>query len=197
MQRVWVEKFYVKCIKNMSRIGKKLINIPEKTEINVKSQEITVKGPKGELNHKIRPEIAVEIEDDKVKVIIQKESKRSNAFLGLERSLISNMITGVIEGFEKKLELHGVGYRARMEGSTLVIEAGFSHPVKMKFSDDDIDVSIEEGKIKIAGIDKAKVGQVAAKIRKVRPPEPYKGKGIRYEGEKIIRKEGKKAVGSE
>lgn len=181
----------------MSRIGKKPINISEKVEVNVDGQDVVVKGPKGELNRTIRSEIAVKIEDGKVKIAIQKESKRSNAFLGLERSLISNMITGVTEGFEKKLELHGVGYRARMEGNTLVIEAGFSHPVKMEFPDEDIDINVEEGKIVVTGIDKAKVGQIASKIRNVRPPEPYKGKGIRYVGEEIVRKEGKKAVGSE
>lgn len=181
----------------MSRIGKKPINIPEKAEVSIKGQKIIVKGLKGELNRSIRPEIAASQENGKIKLIIQKKSKRSNSFLGLERSLISNMIAGVTEGFEKKLELHGVGYRARMEGNTLVIEAGFSHPVKMEFSDDDIDIAVEEGKIVVSGIDKARVGQIASKIRDVRPPEPYKGKGIRYEGEEIVRKEGKKAVGSE
>jgi large subunit ribosomal protein L6 len=106
------------------------------------------------------------------------------------------MVKGVTDGFEKKLEMKGVGYRARMEGNTLVVEAGFSHPVKREFPDD-IKVNVEEGKIVVSGIDKAKVGQIAAKIRKIRPPEPYKGKGIRYVGEEITLKEGKKAVGSE
>lgn len=180
----------------MSRIGKQPINIPENVEVTIKGQDVTVKGPKGELNRTVRPEIAVKNEDGKVKLSIQKESKRSNPFLGLERSLVFNMIKGVTDGFQKKLELHGVGYRARMEGTTLVVEAGFSHPVKREFPDD-VKVEVEKGKIVISGIDKAKVGQIAAKIRDIRPPEPYKGKGIRYEGEEITLKEGKKAVGAE
>ncbi len=180
----------------MSRIGKKPINIPEKVEVTIKGQDITVKGPKGELNHTVRPEIAVKQEEEKIKLSIQKDTKRSNPFLGLERSLVFNMVKGVTDGFEKRLEMKGVGYRARMEGTTLVVEAGFSHPVKKDFTDD-VKVNVEEGKIVVSGIDKAKVGQIAAKIRKIRPPEPYKGKGIRYVGEEITLKEGKKAVGSE
>jgi large subunit ribosomal protein L6 len=180
----------------MSRIGKKPINIPEKVEITINGQDVTIKGPKGELSRTVRPEILIKKEDGKIKLSIQKEGKKSNPFLGLERSLAFNMVKGVTDGFEKKLEMKGVGYRARMEGNTLVVEAGFSHPVKREFPDD-IKVNVEEGKIVVSGIDKAKVGQIAAKIRKIRSPEPYKGKGIRYVGEEITLKEGKKAVGSE
>jgi len=192
-----VERFFVKYIKDMSRIGLKPIEIPKDVEVKIDKRNVIVKGPKGQLERKIRPEIGIEEKDGNLELRIVRENKRSNAFLGLERSLVANMVEGVSKGFEKTLELHGVGYRARMEGETLVIEVGFSHPVEMNFPDEDIDVQIEKGKIKVSGIDKAKVGRIAAKIRDVRPPEPYKGKGIRYEGEEIIKKEGKKAVGSE
>ncbi len=180
----------------MSRIGKKPINIPSTADVEINGRLVRVKGPKGELERKIRPEIGIKKEGESLQLTIEKETKKSKAFLGLERSLVANMVHGVTEGFEKKLELHGVGYRARTEGRTLVIEVGFSHPVKMD-PPEDVSVEVEKGKIKVSGIEKAKVGEVAAKIRAVRPPEPYKGKGIRYEGEEIIRKEGKKAVGTE
>ncbi len=180
----------------MSRLGKKPIEIPDGVTVEIKGKLITVKGPKGELERRIRPEIGVRQNDDSIEFFVEKQSRRSKAFWGLERSLCSNMIEGVSKGFEKVLELHGVGYRARMEGEDLVIEVGFSHPIKMNFSSN-VDVTVEKGKIKVSGIDKCAVGQIAAKIRKVRPPEPYKGKGIRYEGEEIIKKEGKKAVSSE
>jgi len=180
----------------MSRTGKKPIKIPEAVTVDIDGRAVNVKGPKGELKRKIRPEIGVKKEEGELKVFISKEDKKSKAFLGLERSLLSNMITGVTDGFEKVLELHGVGYRARMEGQTLVVEAGFSHPVKMD-PPEDAEIAVEEGKIKVSGIEKERVGQVAAKIRAIRPPEPYKGKGIRYEGEEIVRKEGKKAISTE
>ncbi len=180
----------------MSRIGKKPIKLPESVDLEIDGKTVKVKGPKGELEREIRPEIGVEKKDDTLVFKIEKETKRAPAFLGLERSLSFNMVKGVTDGFEKVLELHGVGYRARMEGTTLVVEAGFSHPVKME-TPDEVDITVEKGKIKVSGIKKEKVGQVAAKIRDIRPPEPYKGKGIRYEGEEIMRKEGKKAVGSE
>lgn len=180
----------------MSRLGKKPIQIPEKVEVNLDKRTVKVKGPKGELERKIRPEIKIEKKDDYLQLEIQVESKKSKAFLGLERSLVSNMIEGVNKGFEKKLEMKGVGYRARMEGATLVVEAGFSHPVKMD-PPTGIEITVEKGKIKVSGIKKEQVGQVAAKIRDIRPPEPYKGKGIRYVGEEVFRKEGKKAVTAE
>ncbi len=180
----------------MSRIGKKLITIPEKTEVEMDGKNVKVKGPKGELERKMRSEIGIKKEENQLHLFIKKETKNSNAFFGLERSLIFNMVKGVNDGFEKILELQGVGYRARLEGEELVIEAGFSHPIKLK-SPEDVSLQVEKGKIKVSGIDKCKVGQTAAKIRAIRPPEPYKGKGIRYEGEEIIRKEGKKAVGSD
>ena len=180
----------------MSRIGKKPIQIPEKVDLNIDGKDVKVKGPKGELQKTVRKEIGLNLEDNKLVLSIEIDDKRSPAFLGLERSLINNMIKGVTDGFEKILVMQGVGYRARMEGTTLVIEAGFSHPIKME-TPEGVDISVEKGEIKISGIEKERVGQVAAKIRDIRPPEPYKGKGIRYKGEKIVRKEGKKAVGSE
>ncbi len=191
-----MEKFYVKYTKHMSRIGKKPIQIPEKVDLNIDGKDVKVKGPKGELQKTVRKEIGLNLEDNKLVLSIEIDDKRSPAFLGLERSLINNMIKGVTDGFEKILVMQGVGYRARMEGTTLVIEAGFSHPIKME-TPEGVDISVEKGEIKISGIEKERVGQVAAKIRDIRPPEPYKGKGIRYKGEKIVRKEGKKAVGSE
>ncbi len=190
------EKFYVKYTKNMSRIGKKPIQIPEKVDLEIDGKTVRVKGPKGELERTIRDEIGLEEKEDQLILKIEKEDKRSPAFLGLERSLIFNMVVGVTDGFEKSLEMKGVGYRARMEGATLVIEAGFSHPIKME-TPEGVDISVEKGEIKVSGIKKEQVGQVAAKIRDIRPPEPYKGKGIRYKGEEVVRKEGKKAVGSE
>ncbi len=180
----------------MSRIGKKPIEIPDKVDVEIDGKTVKVKGPKGELERTIRPEIAAEKKDGELIVSIKKDSKRSPAFLGLERSLLFNMVKGVTDGFEKRLVMKGVGYRARMEGTTLVLEVGFSHPVKME-TPDEIEIGVEKGEIKVSGIKKEKVGQVAAKIRDVRPPEPYKGKGIRYKGEEVVRKEGKKAVGSE
>ncbi len=186
----------MKYIRNMSRIGKKPIEIPEGVTVNIKDREVVVEGPKGKLERKIRPEISIAEKDGALELVEKIKNKKSNAFLGMERSLVANMIEGVSKGFEKFLEMHGVGYRARMEGEKLIIEVGFSHPVEM-VAPEGVDLDVEKSKIKVSGIDKCQVGQFAAKIRAVRPPEPYKGKGIRYEGEEIIRKEGKKAVGSE
>ncbi|MGM0439230.1 MAG: 50S ribosomal protein L6 [Patescibacteria group bacterium] len=180
----------------MSRIGKKPIQLPEKVDLEIDGKTVKVKGPKGELERTIRPEIKAEEKDGELVLTIDKDTKKSPAFLGLERSLLFNMVKGVTDGFEKVLEMKGVGYRARMEGTTLVVEAGFSHPVKME-TPDEVTIEVEKGEIKVKGIKKEKVGQVAAKIRDIRPPEPYKGKGIRYKGEEVVRKEGKKAVGSE
>ena len=177
----------------MSRIGKKPITIPEGVEIKIEDSEIRVKGPKGELKREIRPEIKVEIKEKEILVSPLKETKKTKAFWGLTRALINNMVKGVIEGYEKKLQIEGVGYKARVEGEYLILEVGFSHPVKIK-QPEGINFSVEKNIITVSGIDKELVGQVAAKIRKVRPPEPYKGKGIRYLGEQIRKKAGKKMV---
>jgi len=201
----------------MSRIGKKPISIPESVEVKIENNTVTVKGPKGELRKEVRPEIKVEInpvrdsedrekprkecisnggKENEILVSPEKETKKTNAFWGLTRTLIFNMIKGVTEGYEKKLEIQGVGYKANLEGEDLVLQVGFSHPVKMD-KVEGIKFEVEKNIITISGIDKELVGQVAAKIRKVRPPEPYKGKGIRYVGEEVRRKAGKKVVTAE
>ena len=180
----------------MSRIGKKPIEIPKGVEVKIEDNVVIVKGPKGELQKKIRPEIKVEIKENEILVSPEKETKKTNAFWGLTRTLISNIIKGVTEGYEKKLEIQGVGYKANLEGEDLVLQVGFSHSVKID-KVGGIKFEVEKNIIAISGIDKELVGQVAAKIRKVRPPEPYKGKGIRYVGEEVRRKAGKKVVTAE
>ena len=177
----------------MSRIGKKPIEIPDNVEVKIEEQTILVKGPKGELSREILPEIKVVIEDKKILVLPKVKTKRSSAFWGLTRALLDNLVKGVTLGYEKKLEMRGVGYRANMEGDDLILHLGFSHPVKVK-SPEGIKFSVEKNIISVSGIDKELVGQVASKIRKVRPPEPYKGKGVRYLGEAVRRKVGKKAA---
>jgi large subunit ribosomal protein L6 len=183
----------------MSRVGKKPILIPESVEIKTEGQTVTIKGPKGELKRSIRPEIKLELKEGKLHVLPQElklrkqESKRIKAFLGLTRSLLACMVEGVIKGYEKKLEIEGVGYRVNLEGGDLVMKVGYSHPVKVKVLPG-INFSVEKNTITVSGIDKELVSQMAAKIRKIQPPEPYKGKGIRYAGEVVKRKLGKKVV---
>ncbi len=177
----------------MSRVGKKPILIPQGVTIKIDGQKIMVSGPKGELERKVRPEIKVELKDNQIILSLQSESKQAAAFWGLFRSLIFNMVEGVVNGFEKKLEMHGLGYRASKEGEDLVLQVGFSHPVKIDVPDG-ISFAVEKNIVIVSGIDKEKVTQMAAKIRKVRPPEPYKGKGIRYQGEKVRRKTGKRVA---
>jgi len=177
----------------MSRIGKKPIKIPESVKVEVEDQKVKISGPKGELVQEVRPEIKVEIKEGEILLSPRRESNKSRAFWGLYRTLISNKILGVTEGFEKKLEIQGVGYRASVEGEGLVLNIGFSHPVEIK-SPEGITFSVDKNIITVSGIDKAKVGEVAARIKRVRKVEPYKGKGIRYVGEKVRRKEGKRVV---
>jgi len=185
----------------MSRVGKKPIKIPEGVEVKLEEGKVSVSGPKGEISREIRPEIKVEIKDGEVLVspketkLNPREGKRSRAFWGLTRALIANLIEGVKEGFEKQLEIQGVGYRAVLEEEELILYVGFSHPAKIKIPQG-IQVSVEKSIIKVAGSDKELVGQVAANIRKVKKPEPYKGKGIRYVGEVVRGKVGKKAAGT-
>jgi len=180
----------------MSRIGRKPIEIPREVEVSVEENQITVKGPKGELQREVRPEIGVEVKERKILVFPKKETKKTKAFWGLTRALISNMVRGVTEGYEKKLQMEGVGYKASLEEEDLVLQVGFSHPVKVK-QPGGVNFSVDKNIITISGIDKELVGQIAARIRAVRPPEPYKGKGIRYLGEEIRRKTGKKAMAAE
>ncbi len=179
----------------MSRIGKLPIEIPAGIEVNIKGNEINIKGPKGALSLNFNPEINVKVEDNLIIVTRNNDQKKSKALHGLIRSLVSNLIIGVSKGFEKKLEIHGVGYRAEGGGNKITLHLGFSHPVNLETPEG---VSIELDKkeknlLIITGIDKQKVGQFAAEIRKLRKPEPYKGKGIRYRGEYVPRKAGKKA----
>jgi len=177
----------------MSRIGRKPIEIPQGVEVKIDDRKVLVKGPKGELFFEVRPEIKVEVKEGKVLLTPQIETKNTKAFWGLTRALLQNMVKGVTEGYEKKLEMEGVGYKANLEGQDLVLNVGFSHPVKIK-APEGIKFAVEKNMITVSGVDKGLVGQTAAKIRKVRPPEPYKGKGIRYVGEQIRRKVGKRAV---
>lgn len=180
----------------MSRIGKKPIQIPEGVEVKIEGDLIMVKGPKGELKNQIRPEIKVEIKDKEIEFKPVIFHKGMPALWGTYRSLVSNMIEGATKGFEKTLEIEGVGYRAALEGKDLAVSLGYSHPIKVK-APQGIEFKIEKNMIKIFGIDKQLVGQVAAEIRAKRKPEPYKGKGIKYQGEIIRRKTGKKAVATE
>ena len=175
----------------MSKIGKKPIEIPEDVKVEIKNQEIEVEGKLGKLKKTFPKEIKPIIKERKIFVNFQGKREKKPLW-GTWRSLIANMIKGVKEGFKKELELHGVGYRAQKEGKKLILRVGFSHPVEYEIPDD-IEIEVKKNVISVFGKDKEKVGQVAAEIRKIRPPEPYKGKGIRYKGEVILRKVSKKA----
>jgi len=178
----------------MSRVGKKPIIIPEGVEIKIDDQKVTVKGPKGEISREFRPEIKIEAKDDEILVSPQQEKlKEIRALWGLTRMLIFNMVEGVTSGFEKKLEIEGIGFKAETSGDEFVLYVGFSHPVKLKIPEG-IKISVEKNVIVVSGIDKELVGQFSAIIRKTKPVEPYKGKGIKYTGEIVRRKVGKKVV---
>ncbi|KKR86546.1 MAG: 50S ribosomal protein L6 [Candidatus Curtissbacteria bacterium GW2011_GWA1_41_11] len=178
-----VEKF-------MSKIGKLPVSIPDGVAVNVADNAVKVSGPKGELSFSFRPEIKVEIDNNAIKVVRKNDTKFVKALHGLTRSLIANMVKGVTEGHNKQLELVGVGYRASKQGDSLVLNVGYSHPVVIE-SLPGIQLDTKENKIIVSGADKALVGEIAATIRRVRPPEPYKGKGIKYVDEIIRRKAGK------
>lgn len=187
----------------VSRVGKKSILIPEGVKVTVMNNLVSVKGSRGELQREVHPELVVEVKThgeegkDQSEIVIRPRapSKKSSALWGLMRSLIANMIEGVSRGFEKKLEFEGIGYRALVEGDTLVMQLGFSHPVRFK-APPSIKFLVEKNMISVSGFDKEEVGRVASLIRAQKPPEPYKGKGIRYQGEVVRRKAGKKAVAS-
>ena len=177
----------------MSRIGRKPINVPDGVEVDVAPGRVTVKGPKGELVQVIDTDMSLEREDGVLTVTRPTDRGDHRALHGLTRSLISNMVEGVTDGFEKRLEIQGVGYRASLSGKTLNLSLGFSHPVAIE-APAGIEFEVPSAtEIVVRGIDKQLVGQVAADIRKRRPPEPYKGKGIRYRGENVMRKVGKRA----
>ena len=175
----------------MSRVGKKPIPIPEKVKITLKDRFITVKGDKGTLSRTIHEDVDLKISDNVIEVLTKTDTKKNFALQGLTRSLVDNMVTGVDKGFERVLEINGIGYRAEVKGSTLVLNLGFSNPVNFELPKD-VSASVDKNTIiKLACIDKEVLGQTAASIRKLRPPEPYKGKGIKYAEERIIRKAGK------
>jgi large subunit ribosomal protein L6 len=177
----------------MSRIGKQFINIPEKVNVKLDGQKILVDGPKGSLSRILPSLICCTLDDANQKLFLEKtqETKLSQALYGLSRTLVANMVTGVSSGFEKRLQITGVGYRAQLEGTDLVLNMGYSHPVKM-ITPNGLVVKVENPtSVLVSGMQKDMVGEFAAKIRSVRPPEPYKGKGIAYEGEVIRRKAGK------
>ena len=179
----------------MSRIGKKIIQIPDKVEVKIDSGLVLVKGPKGELKQRMVREIEVEQSDKELVVKVMNENdKKQRSLWGTFRQLIANMILGVTEGFEKKLEVNGVGYRTEIKGNELVLNVGFSHPVHFKMPEG-IQIQVEKNLITVGGIDKQLVGETAARIRKIKKPEPYKGKGIKYVDEVIRRKAGKQAKG--
>lgn len=181
----------------MSKIGRKPIVIKEGITVTVENQTVTVQGQKGTMVYKIPDAISVAFGEGRIVVSQKKDSENAGALFGLTRATIANMIKGVSEGFEKKLELSGVGYRAQVAGKDLLLSVGFSHPVVIK-APVGIIFSVAENVITVAGSDNVLVGNLAAKIRAIRPPEPYKGKGIKYTGEKVRRKAGKaaKAVGA-
>jgi len=179
----------------MSRVGKQPIEIPAAVTVEIKGQKVAVKGPRGALSREFRDEIKIEQQENQIIVTPKVETNQSKALWGLSRTLLANMISGVSKGYEKKLEIEGVGYRAALDGDSLNLQLGFSHPIKMK-TPQDMTISVDKNVIIVGGIDKEQVGQFAASIRKIRPPEPYKGKGIRYEGEVVRRKLGKKAAGA-
>lgn len=179
----------------MSRIGKMPIAVPAGVDVKVENNLVTVKGPKGKLSHQFSRELGIALEDGSVVVTRPSDDKKHRSLHGLTRTLIHNMVEGVVNGYSKTLEIDGVGYRAQKQGKNLVMNLGFSHQVIVPETDDiQIDVP-QPNQIVIKGIDKQKVGQFAAEVREKRLPEPYKGKGIHYLGERIIRKEGKAGKG--
>ncbi len=182
----------------MSRIGRAPISVPPKVQVTWTDENyVTVKGPKGELSSQVNPALTLNLENGTLTVSRPSDSKEHKAIHGLYRTLVNNMIEGVTKGYTKQLEIHGVGYRAAKVGENLVIQVGYSHPVEVQppsgisFTIDGVDPATKATKLSVGGIDKQLVGEVAAKIRRVRKPEPYKGKGIRYAGEAIRRKAGK------
>lgn len=179
----------------MSRIGRMPINVPAGVTVTVNGNTVTVKGPKGTLTREFNKDISIAMEDGKILVSRPSDEKEHRALHGLSRTLISNMITGVTDGFEKGLEINGVGYRAAKTGKKLNLILGYSHPVDVEEPEGITFDVPAPNKIVVKGVDKQKVGQIAAQIRELRGPEPYKGKGIKYENEVIRRKEGKAGKG--
>ena len=178
----------------MSRIGRRPVAIPSGVTVRCESGRISVKGPKGALEGPLPGGVDVEVADGQAKIARSGDDGPTRALHGLTRAALANMITGVTKGFVRELEIQGVGYRAEVKGKKLVMALGFSHPVEMAIPEG-LSVSVQENRIKVEGSDRERVGQFASDVREVRPPEPYKGKGIRYVGERVRRKVGKAAVG--
>jgi large subunit ribosomal protein L6 len=176
----------------MSRIGKKAVTVPGGVTATVNGQEVAVKGPKGELKHVLADAIVAKLDKGHIEVAMREDTKDARAMWGMSRTMVANLVAGVTEGFTKKLDITGVGYRAAVQGSNLQLQLGYSHDVSYPIPKGIQVVCPKPTEIVVTGIDKQKVGQVAAEIRRFRPPEPYKGKGVRYSGEFILRKEGKK-----
>jgi large subunit ribosomal protein L6 len=176
----------------MSRIGKKPIAIPAGVTLTLDGQTVTVKGPKGQLSWTVVDDVTLSHEDGQLTLAPRNDSQRARGMWGLSRTLVANMVEGVTQGFEQSLELVGVGYRAALKGQVLSLQLGFSHDVDLDPPAGITFAVPKQTEIKVSGIDKQAVGEMAARIRKIRPPEPYKGKGVRYAGEKVRRKEGKK-----
>lgn len=176
----------------MSRIGKRPVAIPSGVTAAVDGQEVKVKGPKGELSHVLVDEVLVKTGEDGIEVAMREDTKEARAMWGMSRTLVANLVTGVTEGFSKTLEISGVGYRAAVQGQNLQLQLGYSHDVIYPIPEGIQVQCPKPTEVVVSGIDKQQVGQVAAEIRRFRPPEPYKGKGVKYAGEYILRKEGKK-----
>jgi large subunit ribosomal protein L6 len=175
----------------MSRVGKKIITLPAKTKIDYKDRELVVKGEKGTLIRTLHPAVDLAITDNTISVTIDGKDRKNRSLQGLTRSLVANMVKGVSKGFERTLEINGIGYRAEMKGKSIVLNLGYSHPIDFPLPDG-VSATVDKNNvIKLTGIDKEKVGQTAASIRKLRKPEPYKGKGVKYAEEHIQRKAGK------
>jgi large subunit ribosomal protein L6 len=174
----------------MSRVGKKPIPIPPKTEIGLAERVLTVKGPKGTLARTIHPAVDLKIDGGQIQVVIEGCEKATRALQGLTRSLVANMVTGVDRGFERALEINGIGYRASLKGGSIEFNLGYSHPIVFDLPEG-VHAQVDKNTIRLQGIDKEALGQTAAAIRRLRPPEPYKGKGIKYAEEHIQRKAGK------
>jgi len=175
----------------MSRVGKKPIPIPDKTKVTFKEGMFSVQGAKGTLSRQVHPEVNLKIEDNNIHIVIDQNERKNRALHGLERSLVANMVKGVSEGFERILEINGIGYRAEVNGKQIILNLGFSNPVNFELPDG-ISATVEKNTVlKLSGIDKELLGHTASAIRRLRPPEPYKGKGIKYAEERIQRKAGK------
>ncbi|MDT8306980.1 MAG: 50S ribosomal protein L6 [Anaerolineae bacterium] len=176
----------------MSRIGKMPIPVPDDVKVDIKGNRVTVQGSRGTLEQNFHPDMAITLEDGVLSVSRPSDSREHRSLHGLTRALLNNMVTGVSEGFTRRLLIEGVGYRAEMSGSNLVLHVGYSHPVQFEPAGQLSYEVLDRGKtIVVTGVDKELVGEISARIRKTRPPEPYKGKGIRYDGERVRRKAGK------